>query len=241
MAKRNGKRNGVALLDIPVEFGGVSIGESTARLGIRFDRSAMELERVDSTFCGRRLTCRVALGRTDDSPGQLRLIEDCDFVVESVADVKRFGVGPDSINTGLTFNLKEVDIETLAKFSKGAGRLAVDQVAEIPVDTANEGEDDDDDDGPSGALKTDRPWRAVQLDTLFHGAVLKSLKQGGIATVGDLADWTIPAKNGFAKQLADIKGIGEKAAEKIEARMLQFWADNPGAGQDLTDEVLGDA
>lgn len=62
---------------------------------------------------------------------------------------------------------------------------------------------------------------AVQLTTLFDGAILKSLVEAKIETVGDLANWS------STKQLADIPGIGPGKGGKIEERMIQFWSENP--------------
>ena len=36
-----------------------------------------------------------------------------------------------------------------------------------------------------------------------------------------------PDKGGYCRQLTDIKGVGESAANKIEERMIEFWAQNP--------------
>ncbi len=231
MAKKS--KSTVSLLDAPVQFGGVSIGDQTARLGVRISRQCIKLEHADEYFSGRRLSIQVALGGGEDSPGQMLLLDDMDFVIASVCDVKRYGVTSDTISTGLTFSLKDTEIETLARFSKGSGRLAINQAVEIPVDVATD--DDDDDDAPKkGALKTDQPWRRVSLDTLFHGSILKALKAGGLSTVGDMADHT--AKD---NRLTDIRGIGGAAAEKIEDQMARFWADNPDAGKQMSDAVLG--
>jgi hypothetical protein len=234
------KKSKVAMVDLPVEFGGVSIGEQTARLGCRFSKSLFnDLNRAADMFVGRRLDCRVGLGGEQDSPGQTMLFDDMEVFVEATADCKRLGLSTDTISIGLTFNLKDVDIETLARFSKGSGRLAVDQVAQIPVDTVSSDDDDDDDAKPTGALKTDKPWKSVQLDTLFHGGILKALKGAGLSTVGDLAGWTVPDKNGYSKSLTDIKGIGKEKAEAVENRLLQFWSDNPGAGSEHADAEAG--
>ena len=217
MAKSNGKSQ---VLDIPVEFGGVSIGEATARLGIRANRSVLNINSADEVLCGHRLTGRVVLGGEDDEAGQGRLVDDMDHMVSAVFDCKRIGVNPTQISAGLTFNLADVDIKELARFSKGAGRLVVEAVSELPED-ADDGDDDISLQAPS-TLKVSGPLRDVQLDTLFHGALLKSLKKGGLTTVGQLADFT--ASN---KRLTDISGIGPEKAEKIQNQMVEFWRQNP--------------
>lgn len=74
---------------------------------------------------------------------------------------------------------------------------------------------------PSAVVVGDDPRMAIELRTLFDGGVLKSLTEAKLLTVGDLAAWS------RSQQLADIPGIGPGKAEKIEDRMIQFWADNP--------------
>jgi len=217
------EKSNVSLLDAPCQFGGVSIGDQTARLGITIPRSSLAIDHADEYFSGRRLSCRVALGRVDESPEQMKLIDDCDFVVTSVCDVKGFRVTSDNVSFGLTFNLKETDIQTLAKFSKGSGRFSIEDVGEIPE--AEIMGTDEADETESGTFTTEKHWREVQLTELFHGAILKSLNQAGLSTIGHLSDYN---KDG-QKFFTDIKGIGKAAAEKIENRMVEFWRDNPGA------------
>lgn len=214
-------KNSKHALDIPVQFGGVSLGDATARLGLKIDRSVCNITTADDTFCGHRLSGRVILGGSDDTAGQGRLVDDLDHHVDAVFDVKRFGANAKEISTSLTFSLKDVDLLELSKLSKGSGRLIIDNVAELPED---EGDDTDDDislQAPS-TLKVTGPLRDVQLDTLFHGALLKSLKKGGLATVGQLTDFT-----GSDKKLTDIAGIGPEKAEKIQNQMVAFWKQNP--------------
>lgn len=74
-------------------------------------------------------------------------------------------------------------------------------------------------------------WREQPLSDLFDGQILKSLTEGDLKTVGDLADYT-----GDDKRLTDLPNIGPGKAEKIEERMVQFWAENPEAGTDSEEE-----
>lgn len=216
--------------DLPVEFGGVSIGQQTAKLSIKINREFLNIVAADDALCGRRVTGKVAFGRSGDTPGQMLLLEEMDEVIEATFDIHRFGVTPDHFTSGLTFKLKEIDIGQLARFSKGSGRLVLDEVEEIPRDAVDDSEDAEEVDGQTtmeGTFRTDGPWRKVALDTLFSGAVLKSLKAAGLATVGDLHDYQQPdKKSGYVKQLTDIKGIGESKVQQIEDRMMEFWRDN---------------
>lgn len=211
-----------SVLDIPVQFGGVSIGEATARLGVKIDRSVCSINAADDIFCGHRLNGRVVLGGSDDQPGQTRFLDTDDYV-DGVFDVKRFGANSKEISTGLTFSLRDVDVAELAKFSKGSGRLIVNNVGELPEDSKADDDEGSEEIDPS--LEAAGPWQHVPLSDLFHGALLKSLNEAGLNTVGDMAKYTA------ANRLTDIDGIGEGKAAKIEERMLEFWRANPGADQ----------
>ena len=212
-------------LDIPVQFGGVSIGESTARLSIKVPRDAIGINDADQAFCERRLTGRIVLGGGSDSPGQTKMF-DTDIAVEATFDIHRFGVSHEHFTTGATFKLNEIDVAELAQFSKGAGRLVVDTIDVIPTDVVDE-EDDDTDSTLPGTFATDEPWQNVSLDSLFSGAILKALKGAGLSSVGDLYAYQQPSKSGHVNQLADIKGLGPAKVQQVEDRMVEFWRDNP--------------
>lgn len=219
-SETNGKHQ-ATVIDVPVKFGGVSIGQATARLGVAIDRSALDLETADQCFCGKRLTGQVVLGRRDEAPGQSKMWES-DHAVSGSFDVKKISVSPDIISTGLTFNLATIDIAELAKLSKGAGKLLVYEVTDLPEDAADEHDKDEFDSGTPSTLKASGPWRDVPLDSIFGGGILKALKQRGLETVGALSDYTASEK-----RLTDIEGIGPGKAQNIEEKMLIFWRDNP--------------
>lgn len=130
------------LLDLPVSFGGVAIGENTARLGLKINRESLNIVAADEALCGRRLTGSVQLGGNSDSPGQTKMFET-DSTVSGTFDVHRFGVAPKHYTTGLTFVLAEIDVSELAKFSKGEGRLIVSAITELDQDDSDTGETDD--------------------------------------------------------------------------------------------------
>ena len=118
-------------LEVAVAFGGVSIGDTTARLGVKIQRDFLNVVDADEVFTGKRLTVIVQLGAAD---ADQRKLFDVELEVAGSVDVKRIGVTPETISAGLTFNLKTLDIATLARFSKGVGRLKVFDVAAIPDD-----------------------------------------------------------------------------------------------------------
>ena len=80
-------------------------------------------------------------------------------------------------------------------------------------------------------------WRDATLEEVgLTAAMLKPFaasEDPRITTLGELADWTAEY------QLTDIKGIGEKMAEKIEAVLDAYWAAHPAVK--ITAEEADDA
>jgi hypothetical protein len=115
---------------IAVQFGGVSIGEETARLGIRISRADVSLENADAMLCGRRITGRVRVAITNESPDQQGLpgMDDAITEIAAVFDVRRLGVSPKEFTAGLTFSLAEIDVSVLAHFAKREGWLIAEKV-----------------------------------------------------------------------------------------------------------------
>ena len=214
-------KKGSDVVDIPVQFGGVSIGDQTARLGVSIDRKVLNLNAADEAFCGHRLNGRLVLGGDGDQPGQATIVDDLHETLEGVFDCKRIGVNAKAITTGLTFSLADIDVRELAKFSRGSGRLQVASIEVLPADAADEDEEEMRE--PPGALRAEGPWRDYLLSNLFEGALLKALKKAGLETVGQLSDYTSTGE----QRLTDIDGIGPSKADAIESRMIQFWEDNP--------------
>lgn len=124
----------------PVEFGGVGIGDATARLGLKFDIKVMSVKVANELLCGTRLTIKAVLGRPGDEAGQAMIpwTEDAAHEIEASVDVKRFSVSPKNITAGLTFQVKGLDVESLSHFAKRSGKLHILDVQEIPEDEAGD-------------------------------------------------------------------------------------------------------
>lgn len=217
-----------AALNVPVSFGGVSLGQETARIGIKIDRKNLTLAKADKAFSGRRLIGRIVLGHEDESPDQTQMF-DSDYCVEGAFDVKRYGVNSVFYATGLTFGLADVDIEELSHFSKGTGRLIVDEIAELP-------EPEPEDKTPkSGALKFTGKWADVRMDEIFkpESVIAKGFAAKDIVTVGDMVNWQKDERN----QLIDLPDVGPKKVQEIEDTMMVFWASNPEAAEQAAGEI----
>jgi hypothetical protein len=211
----------------PVTFSGVSIGDKTTRIGMAIDKKQINLAMADQLFCDRRLTGKIVLGVVDEAENQQKLdgMDDTDHEVAGSFDVKGFRVNSDVIAIGATFAKQEIDIEELARFAKGKGRLVIDNAGEIPVipkepPVTMKGKVPD-------TLKLTGPARDVPVDDLFSASVVEKLAGANIDTVGKLADWTASGR-----LLTDIDGIGEKKADDIQETMVDFWAKFPNEAED---------
>lgn len=138
-------------LDLDCEFGGLSIGDGTARLGFTVARERLELEEADHYLCGKRLAGAVTLqAREDEAQERLPGMEDAEPpTVEAVFDVKQVGVKPKAFSAGLTFSTESVDVAELAQFAKRSGRLLVETVG--PIDDPEPGDPDDPTEGERDA------------------------------------------------------------------------------------------
>lgn len=134
------------LLDVPVKFNQVGIGDTTARIGFKVDRGVLKLAKADNLFVNRRLACRVVLGHTDEQPGETRLFEDDVVSIVGSCDVKGYRATGDTFNAALTFSLRDIDVATFARFSKGSGRIRITGAGEIPESEKSMADDDDGDD-----------------------------------------------------------------------------------------------
>ena len=196
-----------------VQFGGVSIGEATARIGIRIDRELLNLDAADELFSGRRLTGAVMVVPDGESPDQQRLFDGDDkHEIESAFDVKGFRVAPKEIGCGLTFALAEIDVAELGHFAKRSGVLQIDEVAALP-----EPEEEPDEDAIAEAAAGPRlpiaAWRDEPLSRAgIDGKPAECLLAAHIDTLGKLQ--ALMEKHG-AWWFREVEGIGEGKAEKI--------------------------
>lgn len=219
-----------AVLDVPVAFGGVSVGDETARIGVTVLRQRLNVDAAEGVFCGRRLTGRILLCEGD--PDQQSFLADADCEVAGVFDCKTFRVGPKEIGAGLTFSLADIDVGDLAGFAKRSGRLLVEGVADLPDEEPKKAKAMD---GQKNLL-AGGPWRDFPISHLqLAEGITKSLTEAGIETVGAMADYS-----SGGKALTDIKGIGPGKAEQIENRMTEFWKQNPEDERDDRDEAEED-
>lgn len=131
MAKR--KRSKEAGID--VEFGGVSIGESTVRLGMKIARDQLSITQADRQFVSRRLTLELDL--THGSDGQKELF-DTSLTIGGVFDTKRLAISDSHYHCGLSGAINDLDIATIAKFAKRAGVLRISRTERLVIEEEDE-------------------------------------------------------------------------------------------------------
>jgi hypothetical protein len=138
-------------MNLIVKFGGLSVGESTARLGVAVARENLDLDDADASLCGRRLTATIigrSVGTANGDQTALPGMEAEDAKIDGVFDVKKFGVTASRITFGLTANLKDIDISTLSHFPTREGELRIDKIGPLPDGDDEDDEDDDGDEDP---------------------------------------------------------------------------------------------
>lgn len=126
------------VLDLPVSFGGVSIGDGTCRIGVTCDRGNLTVERADENLCGHRLTGKIEVKPKGEQPDQGVLPGMAEPGLEGSFDVKGYRVTEKEIGFGMTFAVRDTDVGHLAKFAKRDGRLVVQDVAAIESEEAEE-------------------------------------------------------------------------------------------------------
>lgn len=156
--------------DLGCDFGGVSIGKDTARIGVKISRNVLSLQQADEALCGKRLTGTLRRGNKSDAPSQQNLpgMDSQEPFVNGTFDVKRFGVSPDDVTFGATFAINGLPLESLAELANQSGRLIVTNVELIPEDEGDR-HDDHEDIGPMpkrGPLAGQRTFSTADLDEL---------------------------------------------------------------------------
>lgn len=180
VAERKAKFKKVRL---PVQFGGVTIGDETAAVSVRIlhddlvEQSTGDAKvdhecavvRAFQVLCCRRLAGRIVLGRRDEGETQGKLYET-DLAIEAAFDTNNLNVGHKAVACRLSMAISEVDVGTLAKFSKHDGFFVITSLMEqidaeaMEADRAAEAEAerpllDGDEDGNPDAPPAEVPKR----------------------------------------------------------------------------------
>ena len=114
-------------LDVQVEFSQLSIGETSARLGMKIDRENIEAHQCEDFLCGARLDVELRIGEKgqSDLPGVPKIDP-----IKTTVDVKSYGAKIKNFTAGLTFNVTEVDVSLLAHYAQKQGRLIATRIGD---------------------------------------------------------------------------------------------------------------
>ena len=225
---------------IDAEAGNISIGKTSARIGLRCSRADLDVVTADEVLCGARM--EVTLSAGGDQPTLPGLGADGTF--ESVADCKHVGITPEGLTFGLTFAREGLDLDLLTPFSQAKVRLVATRIGDAPragqaeddgsADAPDLGEDEgqeaEDADSPPTAPDAADPdaWKQMRLAHLrpaIPPRYMKALNEKGITTMGKLADWEKAHGDWWGTDIPSIGKVGQdRIAEAIEA----FWTARAG-------------
>lgn len=132
-------------LKLPVHFGGVSIGEDTAAIGITITRDDIAVKSPDihpvarayDLLCTRRLKVILTIGRYDECETQSKLLET-DIVITGTCDTNSLSVMSKQFSSRLTFALSEINASEIAMFAKRKGFMTITSLMEQIADDDDE-------------------------------------------------------------------------------------------------------
>jgi hypothetical protein len=166
------------VIEIPCEFGQVSIGDGTCRIGVSVNRERMNLKQADHFFAGSRLMIDVVVDPNSekDTAGQ-QVMEGVEGKhTKSTVDVKGFRVTTTHITTGLTFKREEIDLVDLADFANCNGKLKCQRIGDAET--------------PARSGSVVAGWRKVKIETLIDdGKTLGVLDDLKLVNCGDVTDY----------------------------------------------------
>lgn len=240
-------------LDLDCEFGGVSIGDTTARVGVKLTRENLDLHEADGFFAGRRLECEISLlNRMDRGQKRLPSMEDdTPPSIEAQADCKGYRVDAKKFGASLTFALDSIDVTELAQFAKSKGTVR----ANVVGDLADEPDEDEDDAESSGddivTQERTKGGRHVTKRTPAKVSVVKN-DAGAEQPMKALVDFGLPSSKCKAvaasvgptighleKKMREdawwhrnIKGIGKEYVDRVTDALTAFRRANPVPSED---------
>jgi hypothetical protein len=232
-----------SVLELPVDFSQVSIGDGTARVGVKVSRDKLKIRVADKQVCGRRLIGQIRVCPKDEDSKQTQMFDDKHHQLSGAFDVKSITITPKALSFGLTFALEGLEISELAHFAKKAGKLVVNEVQAIPEKSKGDGEDsteeaEDVEEAEDDSAQVSDPsvndtdpdgWRKLPIATLklkstrHQNAFTAACKKKRLKTLGGLAEFIAKNATWWDKDL----GIGPVCAEEYRDADLEFWKTHP--------------
>lgn len=135
------RKTAAAVLDLPVNWGNVNVGDETVKLSVSVDRKNLSLTKADAHLCSKRLVADISFAAGNDNPDQPSAFEAGE-TISAAFDTHSFGVKTKTITFGLTAKKNSVHLEKLGLFAKRAGRIVVTDFGDIPEDAAEGGDEE---------------------------------------------------------------------------------------------------
>lgn len=121
--------------DIGCEFGGVTYGKNTVRVGVKIERGDVPMSRWEERLCDKRVECILRLGHKDEAAGQSALVDDDPVEVAGVVDIKTISLSGGVVSFGATFAKDDADEQDATRLACRPGRFIATKVGSIPEKT----------------------------------------------------------------------------------------------------------
>lgn len=118
-------------ISISVNFGTVSVGKESTSIGVKFEESVAEPDRVKELLCKRRVSCKLETRLSDEDDAQTKLKQVAPEL-EASGDTGRVSMGLDDYSARISFSLGDVSPESLVPFRNRPGWLRIYQSGHIP-------------------------------------------------------------------------------------------------------------
>jgi hypothetical protein len=216
---------------VDVEFGNVSNGDETARVGIKIDRDEIELDDCETYFCGRRVEAELyARITSQQSLEGMESDQPTEVMIRAQFDINGYRVSPKAVTAGLTVPLNVVDRSMFGWLARRNGTLRCTHVADLDKDDQRDNQSAFDEESTSDSLSGQK--------TFGTAAVAAERKRAG----QDEAGRESIKKLGMTKGLtANVEAAGCKTIADLEEfiRTNEWWHRNiKGVGEEKVNIIL---
>lgn len=118
-------------------FGKISIGDQTASVPLKIDKERFTPNEADEFLCGRRVEAVVVLESNADRNQERLFDEDEPKRVDTICDIKSYRGSVKWWSFGLTFQLQEIDVDSLGHFGNRHGRCELQLLGDAKGDDDN--------------------------------------------------------------------------------------------------------
>lgn len=123
------------------EFKGVSLGDSTARVGVSIDRESMSYDTADELLCGRQVKVEI-VNKHHEGKALAGMEGASGVTILAIASIKSFAVKPKEFSFGLTFDIDAIDPKELSMFPQRSGEIRLKHEGDLPTNGEANADDD---------------------------------------------------------------------------------------------------